>query len=147
MPTYYIMDFNKNMAETVAVEMPALEEIAACTWLPDEELLVYSDTYTRTGFQGALNHYRCRFIDAFISEQQLFSKCAIEVPTCFISGASDWGVYQVPGALEAMKRTACNDLRDCHLIEGAGHWVQQEHPGEVIRYLLAFLAKAKNPRK
>ena len=144
MPTYNIMDFDKNMAETVAVEMPTVEEINACTWLPDEELLVYSDTYARTGFQGALNHYRCRFISAFISEQQLFSKCAIKVPTCFISGASDWGVYQVPGALEAMKRTVCNDFRDCQLIEGAGHWVQQEHPGEVIRHLLAFLAKAKN---
>jgi len=144
MPSYYIMDFNKNMAETVAAEMPTADEIAACTWLPDEELLVYSDTYARSGFQGGLNHYRCRFIYEFISEQQLFSNCAIEVPTCFISGASDWGVYQVPGALEAMKRTACSNFLGCHLIEGAGHWVQQEHPGEVIRRLLAFLAKAKN---
>ena len=147
MPTYYIMDFNKNMADTVALEMPTAEKIAACTWLPDEELRVYSDTYTRTGFQGGLNHYRCRFIYEFIGEQQLFSNCAIKVPTCFISGESDWGVYQVPGALEAMKKTACGDFRDCHLIEGAGHWVQQEQPAEVIRHLLAFLANARNPIK
>ena len=27
----------------------------------------------------------------------------------------------------------------CHLIDGAGHWVQQEQPAEVSRLLIAFL--------
>src|SRR5271165_4925439 len=58
MPTYYIMDLNKNMAETVASEMPSDAQIAACRWLPDSELAVYSDEYQRTGFQGGLNWYR-----------------------------------------------------------------------------------------
>jgi len=30
----------------------------------------------------------------------------------------------------------------CHLIDGAGHWVQQEQPAEVARLLLEFLEKA-----
>ncbi|MGY0571045.1 alpha/beta fold hydrolase [Bradyrhizobium sp. RDM12] len=30
----------------------------------------------------------------------------------------------------------------CHLVDGAGHWVQQEQPAEVSRLLLEFLAKA-----
>src|SRR5712691_9249606 len=54
MPTYYIMDLDKGMAETVAPEMPAAAEIAACTWLPDDALAVYSAEYARTGFQGGL---------------------------------------------------------------------------------------------
>jgi hypothetical protein len=54
MPSYYIMDLQKNMAETVAPEMPSDAEIAACQWLPDSELLVYSTEYERTGFQGGL---------------------------------------------------------------------------------------------
>ena len=45
MPTYYIMDLNKNMAETVAPIMPPAAEIADCRWLPDSELRVYSSEY------------------------------------------------------------------------------------------------------
>ncbi len=42
MPTYYIMDRDRNMAETVAPVMPSPAEIARCHWLPDDELAVYS---------------------------------------------------------------------------------------------------------
>jgi pimeloyl-ACP methyl ester carboxylesterase len=38
-----------------------------------------------------------------------------------------------------MEKTACTDMRGVHLIEGAGHWVQQEQPTEVSRLLLEFL--------
>jgi pimeloyl-ACP methyl ester carboxylesterase len=31
----------------------------------------------------------------------------------------------------------------CHLVDGAGHWVQQEQPEEVSRLLLQFLKDAK----
>jgi pimeloyl-ACP methyl ester carboxylesterase len=57
----------------------------------------------------------------------------------FIAGASDWGVYQKPGELERMQSEVCTDFRGAHLIEGAGHWVQQEQPDEVNRLLLQFL--------
>ncbi len=52
LPRYYVMDLDKTMAETVSSEMPTAEEIAACTWLTDEELRDYSVEYERTGFQG-----------------------------------------------------------------------------------------------
>ena len=38
MPTYYIMDRDKDMAETSATFMPTPEEIASCHWLPEDEL-------------------------------------------------------------------------------------------------------------
>src|SRR6476646_12267461 len=59
MPTYYIMDLDKGMAETVAPEMPSAAEIAGCKWLPDKELAVYATEWDRTGFQGALQSYKC----------------------------------------------------------------------------------------
>ena len=62
------------------------------------------------------------------------------MPSCFISGAADWGVYQVPGALEAMQKLVCRDFRGFHIVPGAGHWVQQEQPSEVNRHLLNFLS-------
>jgi len=137
MPTYYIMDFADGMAETVAKVMPSAAEIAANTWLPDDALRVYAEEYGRTGFQGGLNHYRSGGISA--PAQQLFAGLTIDQPSIFISGASDWGSYQSPGALQRMQNSACTDMRAVHMVDGAGHWVQQEQPDETSRLLIEFL--------
>ena len=139
MPTYYIMRLDKNMAETAAEEMPSSEEIAACTWLPDDELRVYSTEYGRNGFQGGLQWYRSNTSGLSAAELKLFSGRTIDVPSCFIAGKSDWGIYQKPGSIDAMQNSACTNMRGCHLIEGAGHWVQQEQPEQVSKLLLDFL--------
>jgi pimeloyl-ACP methyl ester carboxylesterase len=142
LPTYYVMDLDKGMAETVAAEMLSASEIAACRWLADDELRVYSTEYARTGFQGGLQWYRCRTMGRPNADLELFSGSTINVPSCFIAGASDWGVYQKPGDLEQMRQSACTQMRGCHLIPGAGHWVQQEQPERVSELLLRFLGKA-----
>jgi pimeloyl-ACP methyl ester carboxylesterase len=139
MPTYYIMDLDKGMAETVAPEMPSASAIAACKWLPDEELSVYSAEYRRNGFQGGLQWYRCRTSGRFTAELEIFSGRTIDVPSCFIAGKSDWGVYQRPGDLQRMQASACTRMLGCHLVEGAGHWVQQEQPEKVSELLVRFL--------
>jgi pimeloyl-ACP methyl ester carboxylesterase len=139
LPTYYVMDLSKNMTETVAEEMPSAAAIAANQWLPDSELAFYSGEYARTGFQGGLQWYRCNTSGAFTAELQTWSGRAIDVPSCFIAGKQDWGIYQRPGAYEAMQSTACSNMIGCDLIDGAGHWVQQEQPAEVNRLLLQFL--------
>jgi len=144
LPTYYVMDFAKDMAETVAEEMPSADAIAANKWLPDRELAFYSAEYTRTGFQGGLQWYRCGTSGAFTAELETYSGRSIDVPSCFISGKQDWGTYQRPGAYEAMQSTACSRMIGCHLVDGAGHWVQQEQPVEVSRLLLAFLRQGAN---
>ena len=68
LPRYYVMDLDKGMAETVAPEMPSAAAIAACKWLPDDELKVYSTEYGRTGFQGGLEGYRLRWIGRGIAD-------------------------------------------------------------------------------
>ena len=139
MPTYYIMDLADDMPAAVAKEMPSPREIAACRWLPDAELAVYAAEYERTGFQGGLNWYRSRSSGAFESELELFAGRTIDVPSIFISGRSDWGIHQRPGALERMQTVACTRMVGCHLLEGAGHWVQQEQPARVRELLVDFL--------
>jgi pimeloyl-ACP methyl ester carboxylesterase len=139
LPRYYVMDLDKGMAETVAPEMPSAAAIAANRWLPDAELKVYSGEYGRTGFQGGLQGYRTGSSARFTTEQQLFAGRTIDVPSMFIGGKSDWGVYQNPGALERMQKVACTKMVATHLIDGAGHWVQQEQPEAVSRLLVAFL--------
>ena len=139
LPRYYVMDLDKGMAETVATEMPPAAAIAANRWLPDAELRVYSGEYGRTGFQGGLEGYRTGSSGRFTAEQQLFAGRTIDVPSMFIGGKSDWGVYQNPGALERMQKVACTKMIATHLIDGAGHWVQQEQPAAVSKLLVEFL--------
>ncbi len=139
MPKYYIMDLNEGMAGTVAPEMPSAAEIAACKWLPDEALRVYSSEYARTGFQGGLQWYRCATDSRCTAELKLFSGRTIDVPACFIAGRSDWGIYQKPGDIDRMRERVCTQMRGCHLLAGAGHWVQQEQAEKVSELLLDFL--------
>lgn len=143
LPDYYVMDRDAGMAEMVARQMPSAKHIAACEWLPEAELQFYSSEYERTGFQGGLQWYRCGTSNAFTLELQLFSGRTIDVPSCFVAGASDWGIYQKPGAFEAMQERACTRMIGCHLVNGAGHWVQQEQPEKVVDLLLAFLRDAE----
>ena len=139
MPTYYIMDLADGMAETVASVMPSTEVVAGNSWLTDSELSVYVNEFGRTGFQGGLNSYRMGATGIGAAELQLYAGKTIDQPSLFISGASDWGTYQNPGALDRMQDTACTDMRGVHIVEGAGHWVQQEQPQITAKLILEFL--------
>jgi pimeloyl-ACP methyl ester carboxylesterase len=141
LPTYYVMDLAETMAQTVAKQMPDASAIGGNRWLPDHELAFYSTEYQRTGFQGGLQWYRCGTSGASTSELQLWSGRRIDVPSAFISGKQDWGTYQRAGMFEAMQTRACTNMLLCELVDGAGHWVQQEQPEAVNRLLLRFLNK------
>lgn len=141
MPTYYIMDKDAGMAETVAAEMPPPQHIAANTWLPDGELEVYSQLYGVTGFQGGFQWYRCVTSGLNAADLKVFAGRTIDQPSLFIAGLQDWGVYQKPGDFENMQNQACSNFQGYHLIDGAGHWVQQEQPAQVLTYLLPFLTR------
>jgi pimeloyl-ACP methyl ester carboxylesterase len=142
MPTYYIMDRDQGIAETMAAHMPTPAQIAACRWLTEEDLQVYSTEYARTGFQGGLNSYRILIDSRFDSDLNSFSGRTIDVPAMFIGGARDWGVYQLPGAFEKMQRGACTRLLGVHLIQGAGHWMAEEQPSQLNQLLIDFLHRA-----
>jgi len=140
-PTYYVMERDKGMAASVAPFMPTPAEIAACKWLTDDEVGVYVTEYTRTEFTGALQGYRVRrgTDPKSIAEMHTFSGRTIDVPSMYIAGKSDWGTYQTPGAVESMQSKACTRMTGVHLVEGAGHWVQQEQPAAVSELLIRFL--------
>ena len=131
LPRYYVLDLGKGMAESVAEHMPSAAEIAACG--------------RRTGFQGGLQWYRSVasvssiFGGGINADLQVFAGRTIDQPSLFIAGAQDWGIHQRPGAIERMETQACTDLRGLHLLDGAGHWVQQEKSAEVNRLVLDFL--------
>lgn len=138
LPTYYVMDAGTTMPQTVRPFMPSAQHIAACTWLPEHALEIYSSVYGRTGFQGGLQGYRVTLEPALSGELRAFSDRRADVPAAFISGARDWGNHQTPGGLSAM-RAAFPRLGDFQFIDGAGHWVQQERPEAVNAALVSFL--------
>ncbi|WP_158742658.1 alpha/beta hydrolase [Acidisphaera sp. L21] len=138
LPDYYVMPLAQGMAKTAAAHMPTADQIAACEWLPDAELAVYAAEYGRTGFGGGLHWYRCR-TEGVNADLELFAGRTIDVPAVFIAGASDWGTYQSYGALQRMKSEACSRMTGWHLVPGAGHWVQQEQPEQVVDLLYRFL--------
>jgi len=140
MPTYYVMDLGRSMPATVAPEGPE-DGGAGCAWLTDRELGVYATEYARTGFQGPLQGYRCRMDGSLARDLGRFAGRRIEGPALFVAGRRDWGPFQAPGALERMGTRACADFLGCHVVEGAGHWVQQEQPQAVSDLLLAFLRR------
>ena len=147
LPPYYLMPLAATMPEAVAPYAPSHEEVQRNGWLTDEDLAVYVAEYGRTGFQGGLNWYR-GMQPEITDELAVFAGKKIERPAMFLSGKQDWGVYQTPAALERMKNELCvrMDDEDVVLVEGAGHWVQQEQPEEVVKYIERFLKKvAVNP--
>ena len=142
MPTYYIMELDKGMAETVAPYMPARE----ASWLTDAELDVYARAFERTGFQPGLNWYRCMTHPQFAAELSAATAGKkIGMPSMFIAGSADWGVHQKPGEFERMQESVCTDFRGAHLVDGAGHWVQQEQPERTTKLLIDFLKRASAP--
>ena len=140
LPHYYVMPQGQTMAQAVAAHAPSAEDVAHCQWLTDADLAVYVAEYQRRGFQGGLQWYRCATSLAQFEVMSRFGGQSIHVPSAFIAGEADWGIYQFPGALDKMKAQACKDMRFIRLLPQAGHWVQQEQPEAVNQALLGFLS-------
>jgi pimeloyl-ACP methyl ester carboxylesterase len=106
------------------------------SWLSEEEVKVYVDTFERTGFTGGLNWYRN--IDRNWELLADYEGRRITQPALFMAGSRDSTMKWVPP--EVMQGHV-TDLRDTVIVEGAGHWLQQERPAEVNERLIRFLAE------
>ena len=104
-------------------------------WLAQDELDHYIAEFTRTGFTGGINWYRN--FDRNWERSAHLSDTKVEVPALFVTGASDPVSLMTPSSIMDEWVT---DLRGKVVIDGAGHWVQQEKPAEVNAALLDFLA-------
>jgi pimeloyl-ACP methyl ester carboxylesterase len=107
------------------------------SWLSEADLDYFTAEFERAGWRGPLNWYR-----NFDRNWELLApwrNAPVTVPALFIAGKEDGVIRMAGGALAAMPRTVPN-LRDTILLDGCGHWTQQERPAEVNRALLDFLA-------
>ena len=107
-------------------------------WLAPAELDHYVAEFTRTGFTGGLNWYR-----NFDRNWRIMASPpaeTISVPSLFVGGTADpvLGFTRVDRAREV----ATGPYRQV-MLDGAGHWIQQERPAEINAELLAFLSDVK----
>lgn len=118
-----------------AIDPPALP-----AWLTEADVDFYTAEFERTGFTGGLNWYRA--IDLSWELTAPFAGATISQPAMFIGGRED-GVLSFPGMAGVVSSlsTTVPGLRQTLLIDGCGHWVQQERPSEVNTALLAFLSQ------
>lgn len=104
-------------------------------WMSEDELRVYVEAFERTGFTGGLNWYRN--IDRNWQLGADVAERHVEQPAMFLTGERDPVRQFMPAA--AMDGWI-DDMRAEIVIDGAGHWVQQERPEEVNVALLELLA-------
>jgi pimeloyl-ACP methyl ester carboxylesterase len=109
-------------------------------WLTEPDIDVFADEYARSGFRGGLNWYRN--IDRNWALTAPWHGAAIAQPALFIAGTNDAVITGSMGrrALDEMGNVVPN-LQGKLLIEGAGHWIQQERPDEVNAALIDFARK------
>jgi pimeloyl-ACP methyl ester carboxylesterase len=108
-------------------------------WMTDEDLDYFVANFTAGGFRGPINRYRNQQRD-FDTIPEL-GAAPVNQPSCFIAGSKDVVRSFVPGKdVYGDVVGHCTDMRLIRIIEGAGHWVQQETPDAVNAALLEFLA-------
>ncbi|MFJ9455239.1 alpha/beta fold hydrolase [Kitasatospora sp. NPDC101447] len=105
-------------------------------WLTEDDLDVYAGEFERTGMTGALNRYRT--MDRDWEDLAPYAGAPIKQPSLFIGGALDASTTWMADAIDAYPATLPG-LASAHILDGCGHWVQQERPEEVNRLLTSWL--------
>jgi pimeloyl-ACP methyl ester carboxylesterase len=109
-------------------------------WLTEHDVDVYAEAFARGGFFGPVSFYRN--MDANWERSHDIPESVYAMPVGFLTGSRDPVNAMMPGAAEAMAELLPN-FRGGTVVEGAGHWVQQEKPAETNAALLAFLSEVE----
>jgi len=105
-------------------------------WLTEHDIDYFAEQFERTGFSGGLNWYRN--IDSRWEQTPFLAGAKLQQPALFVAGEADAVIAMRRAAFDSLEQTVPN-LKRKILLPGAGHWIQQERPGEVNRSLLEFL--------
>ncbi|AXI80197.1 alpha/beta fold hydrolase [Peterkaempfera bronchialis] len=111
------------------------------SWLSEDDLDVYAADFERTGLTGALNRYRN--MDRDWEDLARYGGAPIKQPSLFIGGALDASTTWMADAIDAYPATLPG-LVSSHILNGCGHWIQQERPDEVNRLLTGWLASLQS---
>ncbi len=133
-----------NDKDASATLLEGLEDPAVFPgWLTDADLDYFVGEFERSGFFGPLCRYRNHTRD--FHYLQTFKDRQIEQPAFFVAGDRDpaFTLFGMAADPIAVMRRSVPRLEAAHVIEGAGHWIQQERPAEVNALLLPWLESLK----
>lgn len=121
-------------AELAGHPLPPLPD-----WISAAEFDHYVRAFEQTGFTGALNWYRNFDRNWELTDPDSGRKPAVTItaPTLFLAGSADPVLTFTPR--HRVHDVVAGQYREV-LLDGAGHWLQQERPDEVNAVLLEFLA-------
>lgn len=108
------------------------------SWLTDADLDIYAGEFERSGFSGGLNRYRN--VDRDWEDLAAFENRPIEVPALFVGGSRDGPTVWGGSAIERFAETL-PALTKSVIIDGSGHWIQQERAEQTNVELLEFLGR------
>ncbi|MFE7572958.1 alpha/beta fold hydrolase [Streptomyces sp. NPDC057539] len=119
-------------------------DAALPAWLSEADLDVYAHEFERTGLTGALNRYRN--MDRDWADLATWDGAPVTQPSLFIGGALDASTTWLADAIAAYP-TTLPGLVSSHILDGCGHWVQQERADEVGRLLTDWLRALPVPAR
>ena len=129
---------DKKHGDTLLHRLP--EPDMPLPWLSEEDVAYYDAQFRKSGFRGPLNRYRNWHRDhAYLSAHP--SSPIIGQPSLYIGGTEDLVLKMFPGDMIVAMKESLADLRGAELLDGCGHWTQQERPVEVSERLLSWLAE------
>jgi pimeloyl-ACP methyl ester carboxylesterase len=124
--------FLTNMAEPPARPFTGPEG----PWLTEVDLQTYAKAFTRSGFFGPVSYYRN--LDANFDVVKELGPERLTMPAYFIGGTLDVVAVMDPMGVERMGNLL-PDFRGHTVLDGVGHWTQQEAPAAFNAALLGFL--------
>uniref|UniRef100_A0A7S1FB86 AB hydrolase-1 domain-containing protein n=1 Tax=Noctiluca scintillans TaxID=2966 RepID=A0A7S1FB86_NOCSC len=134
--------FVDGRSECMAKRVPRPTKRAS--WMSEEEVEYYAKEFERAGWDGGLNWYRVIDMDWLVTRQ--FEGARVRTPVAFIAGSKD-AVISMWGGIEAVQKglpAFCEQLDSVKIVEGAGHWIQQECAAEVSAGILEFMEKHRD---
>ena len=107
------------------------------SWLTQDDLDFYVGEFTRTGFTGGLNWYRNQ--DRNHELLAPWQGAVVTPPALYVAGTRD-PVVGFPGMDRLLPNLGvfAPNLRETVMLDGCGHWTQQERSDEVSERLVAF---------
>jgi pimeloyl-ACP methyl ester carboxylesterase len=105
-------------------------------WLSSSDFATYTEQFKESGFFGPCSYYRN--LDANHELVKNYPASLMTMPIWFIGGTKDMVIARDLNGINRMSAQLPN-YQGHVLIEGAGHWTQQERPQEFNAALLGFL--------
>ncbi|KAH6781025.1 alpha/beta-Hydrolases superfamily protein [Perilla frutescens var. hirtella] len=116
-----------------AIELPS--------WLTKEDIDYYAAKFDKTGFTGGLNYYRAMDLSWELTAP--WTGAQVKVPVKFMIGDMDL-TYSFPGVKEFIDggfKKYVPLLEEVVVLEGVGHFLNQEIPHQLSQHILDFIAK------